>query len=214
MTRCGSQRGFITLLLLYPFISRLIQCFWDYFILSKKSQLLNALKYSTAFPVAYFLMMRNLETDSNLMVKWFFLWLVSQMINTAYSYFWDVERDWDITWFSGWFVSGDYVPQIKSQKLFQGDWFYYYCLVSNLVLRFGWSYKIQEEMLSMRTLGLIMSILEVFRRFQWIFIRIETELRKISNRDGGRNLFNLEQNGHENGILRVKSHDKSGAVVS
>eukprot|EP01023_Acetabularia_acetabulum_P051013 TRINITY_DN5588_c1_g1_i1.p1 TRINITY_DN5588_c1_g1~~TRINITY_DN5588_c1_g1_i1.p1 ORF type:complete len:418 (-),score=29.83 TRINITY_DN5588_c1_g1_i1:162-1415(-) len=208
--RCGSQREYITIILLYPFFARLIQCIWDYFVLSKKAQLLNALKYSTMIPVAYFFMLRNQLTSENQVFYWFLFWLTAQIINTSYCYFWDVERDWDISWFSSLFASGSYAPKIKPQKLFQGEWFYYYCLVSNLILRFGWSYKLSLELSSFRNLVLVMSLLEVFRRFQWIFIRIETEMRKISTKEG-KDLFDYQQlSEQENGILhvkRVKSHN-------
>lgn len=28
------------------------------------------------------------------------LWLAAAFVNSGYSYFWDVERDWDIQWFT------------------------------------------------------------------------------------------------------------------
>jgi hypothetical protein len=28
------------------------------------------------------------------------LWLASALINSSYSYFWDIERDWEIQWFT------------------------------------------------------------------------------------------------------------------
>ena len=31
---------------------------------------------------------------------WVLLWLGASLINTCYSYYWDVERDWDVRWFT------------------------------------------------------------------------------------------------------------------
>lgn len=31
---------------------------------------------------------------------WKPLWLASTLLNSAYSFYWDVERDWEISWFS------------------------------------------------------------------------------------------------------------------
>lgn len=31
---------------------------------------------------------------------WKPLWLASALLNSGYSFFWDVERDWEISWFS------------------------------------------------------------------------------------------------------------------
>ena len=28
------------------------------------------------------------------------LWLASALLNSSYSYYWDIERDWDIQWFT------------------------------------------------------------------------------------------------------------------
>lgn len=28
------------------------------------------------------------------------MWLLSALINSSYSYYWDIERDWDIQWFT------------------------------------------------------------------------------------------------------------------
>eukprot|EP01026_Neomeris_dumetosa_P020791 TRINITY_DN183_c0_g1_i1.p2 TRINITY_DN183_c0_g1~~TRINITY_DN183_c0_g1_i1.p2 ORF type:complete len:204 (-),score=5.62 TRINITY_DN183_c0_g1_i1:141-752(-) len=168
----------------------------------KKSQLLNALKYSTAFPAAYFLMLRDSSSEESMSLVW--AWLCAQLLNSVYSYVWDVERDWDISWFS----AKSLAPVLKSPKLFQGTSFYYYCLVSNLVLRLGWSYKLFGSPTATAWIVICMMSLEVFRRFQWIYIRIETELRKINNQTG-LSLFNEEAvNGQEGGgIQRVKSHN-------
>eukprot|EP01025_Chloroclados_australasicus_P027577 TRINITY_DN27334_c0_g1_i1.p1 TRINITY_DN27334_c0_g1~~TRINITY_DN27334_c0_g1_i1.p1 ORF type:complete len:243 (-),score=15.37 TRINITY_DN27334_c0_g1_i1:684-1343(-) len=192
---CGSQNWFVTFLLLYPFISRFVQCFWDYFTKNKTAQVFNAIKYSTAFPAAYFLMQYTIQDSTNLRVAW----VCAQLLNTCYSYYWDVERDWDISWFSGVGL----LPQFKLPKLFQAE-VYYYGLISNFVLRLGWSYKLSSFLKSSKMVVLMMTSLEVFRRFQWIYIRIETELRKIGSRDG-KNL--IHENGDHQNILRVKSHN-------
>ena len=28
------------------------------------------------------------------------LWLAAALLNSSYSYYWDIERDWDIQWFT------------------------------------------------------------------------------------------------------------------
>lgn len=63
-------------------------------------QLYNALKYSTAFPVVLFSYM-NYHTDEQTWVSLYRpLWVMSALLNSAYSYYWDVERDWEVQWFS------------------------------------------------------------------------------------------------------------------
>ncbi len=31
---------------------------------------------------------------------WKPLWLAAALLNSVYSYYWDIERDWEISWFS------------------------------------------------------------------------------------------------------------------
>ena len=59
------------------------------------------LRYSTAFPVIVLSSMNNHVVDEG---RWDYfykpLWLAAAFINSGYSYYWDVERDWDISFFS------------------------------------------------------------------------------------------------------------------
>ena len=57
--------------------------------------------------------------------------------------------------------------------------FYLYLMMSNLTLRLAWVYKVSPHLRQNLLSVLIFTLLEVFRRFQWIFVRIEVELRKL-----------------------------------
>ena len=57
--------------------------------------------------------------------------------------------------------------------------FYIYLMVSNLALRLAWTYKVSPHLRQNLLTVLIFTLLEVLRRFQWIFVRIEVELRKL-----------------------------------
>jgi len=62
-------------------------------------------------------------------------------------------------------------------------WFYYFAMVINLILRFSWFiYFFNYPDLRLR--GFIVSLLEAFRRWQWNFIRVESE--HVGNVDGFR----------------------------
>ena len=98
---CGSSSWFIPFGLSLPFAWRLLQCLRVYMDTGNRAQLLNALKYSTAFPVIILSSMNNHVVDED---RWDYfykpLWLAAAFINSGYSYYWDVERDWDISFFS------------------------------------------------------------------------------------------------------------------
>lgn len=57
--------------------------------------------------------------------------------------------------------------------------FYMYLMITNLALRLAWTYKLSPHLRQNLLTVLIFTLLEVFRRFQWIFVRIEVELRKL-----------------------------------
>lgn len=68
---------------------------------------------------------------------------------------------------------------ILKDKLQYSRLFYLYLMVSNLGLRLAWTYKLSPHLRQNLLTVLIFTLLEVFRRFQWIFVRIEVELRKL-----------------------------------
>lgn len=69
-------------------------------------------------------------------------------------------------------------PVLKD-KLQYSRVFYVYLMLSNLALRLAWVYKVSPHLRQNLLTVLIFTLLEVFRRFQWIFVRIEVELRKL-----------------------------------
>ena len=63
-------------------------------------QVFNAIKYSTAFPVIIFSAMKYQVTPEAWKGLYKPLWLGAALLNSSYSYFWDIERDWEIQFFS------------------------------------------------------------------------------------------------------------------
>ena len=70
-------------------------------------QVLNAIKYSTAFPVIIFSAMKYQVTVGAWQGLYKPLWLGAALLNSSYSYFWDIERDWEIQLFTS---SGVFKP--------------------------------------------------------------------------------------------------------
>ncbi|CAN0914586.1 SPX and EXS domain-containing protein 1 [Linum grandiflorum] len=93
---CGSHSVAIPMVLVLPYLFRLFQCLRQYKDTKEKTSLLNALKYSTAVPVIFLSALKyHVFPD-----KWtnFYrpLWLFSSVLNSLYSFYWDVTRDWDM----------------------------------------------------------------------------------------------------------------------
>eukprot|EP00854_Cymbomonas_tetramitiformis_P006505 gene6505-7797_t len=96
-----------------------LQCLRQYYDTKDRAALGNALKYSTAFPVIVMSAMKyHVSAEAqplsllkgaaavvHLLQEWVStyqqLWLFCSLVNTCYSFYWDVVFDWDFTLFSG-----------------------------------------------------------------------------------------------------------------
>ena len=58
------------------------------------------MKYSTAFPVIIFSAIKYQVPVASWKSIYKPLWLGAALLNSSYSYFWDIERDWEIQFFT------------------------------------------------------------------------------------------------------------------
>ena len=58
---------------------------------------------------------------------------------------------------------------------------YHWAIFSNLVLRGAWTYKLSAHLRHNYKTVFFFSFLEMLRRFQWIFFRVEIAAIKLSN---------------------------------
>lgn len=70
------------------------------------------------------------------------------------------------------------LPTLKGSHLFSPGW-YCWLMASNLVLRFSWAHRLLGDLEAHNSVLLAVALLEVVRRWQWLFVRVETELRKL-----------------------------------
>lgn len=57
---------------------------------------------------------------------------------------------------------------------------YFWVIGSNLVLRCAWTYKLSAHLRHNYITVFTITALEMLRRFQWIFFRVENEWNKIT----------------------------------
>ncbi|KZV81617.1 EXS-domain-containing protein [Exidia glandulosa HHB12029] len=104
----GKWEWAVPFMMSLPYAVRLRQCLVDYLASGRQNttQLLNAVKYATAFPVIFLSAMQILPLDENGDVPvdgWrqdnnlWRLWLLSVAVNSLYSFWWDVTNDWGLT---------------------------------------------------------------------------------------------------------------------
>lgn len=97
-------------------------------------------------------------------------WFVSICISTLYSFYWDVKYDF------GWFV-------LKYEQGRFHPIFYWFVLMYDLVGRLAWSlnlstFKADLPFIVDDKLWFVTSTIEIFRRFFWIFLKLEYDAHK------------------------------------
>ncbi|KAE8152557.1 EXS family-domain-containing protein [Aspergillus avenaceus] len=186
---CGNDY-LVPFVIAIPFMIRLRQCLIEYVRvrrvgLKSESQggqhLANALKYATAFPVIFFAAkLRNynpLESYgfSEMSLSRALFWC--SLINSGYSFYWDVTKDWDLTLLTSARRDAHYPYGLRRHRHF-ADRQYYLAVLVDFVIRFSWMSRLFPGLawLCETEFGiwLLMSF-EVARRWMWIFLRVEAE---------------------------------------
>eukprot|EP00879_Flechtneria_rotunda_P030382 GHRR01033008.1.p1 GENE.GHRR01033008.1~~GHRR01033008.1.p1 ORF type:complete len:131 (+),score=29.64 GHRR01033008.1:138-530(+) len=100
--------------------------------------------------------------------------------NSLYSFYWDVEYDWGMPWITQPGASKFGLlrfPALRTSYVYSRPW-YLWLLASNLVLRFTWVHRLLGDLEAHNEVLMTVALLEVVRRWQWLFVRVEIELRR------------------------------------
>ncbi|KAL3514613.1 hypothetical protein ACH5RR_027330 [Cinchona calisaya] len=177
---CGSHSVAIPVVLVLPYLFRLFQCLRQYKDTKEKNSLLNALKYSTAVPVIFLSALKYHVFPDKWTNVYRRLWLLSAVLNSLYSFYWDVTRDWDLSCFTRIFKFSK--PHLFSHMLYGRKWVFFWVIGSNLILRCTWTYKLSAHLRHNYITVFTITALEVVRRFQWVFFRVENEWNKMNSK--------------------------------
>ncbi|KAG6523933.1 hypothetical protein ZIOFF_013821 [Zingiber officinale] len=177
---CGSHSVAIPIVLVFPYMCRFFQCLRQYKDTKERTCLFNALKYATAVPVIFLSALKYHVFPESWTDFYRPLWLISSVINSLYSFYWDVTRDWDLSVFTRIFKFKN--PHICTNLLYGRIWVYYWVMGSNLVLRCTWTYKLSAHLRHNYLTVFTITALEIMRRFQWIFFRVENEWNKMTGK--------------------------------
>lgn len=101
-------------------------------------------------------------------------------VNSFYSFYWDVAKDWDLSLFSSSQERNNPEHEwgLRRHTHFHAKEMYYGAIIIDLMLRCTWSFKLSPHLDHFNDLEggiFLMELLEVFRRWMWIFFRVETE---------------------------------------
>lgn len=188
---CGGD-VLVPLIMAIPSLIRLRQCLIEYMRVRRApykesvgwggQHLANAAKYATAFPVIIFsALQRNLPTqDKNVSTGLYRAWIVATLVNSLYSFYWDVAKDWDLTLFSDARErnSPEHPYGLRRRLLLHKPAVYYAVVGLDLMLRCTWMLKLSthlDHFTEFESSIFLLQFLEVFRRWVWIFFRVETE---------------------------------------
>lgn len=189
----------------FPSALRLKQCLSEYHESKgqNKTHLLNAIKYSTSFLPTFCMILKRagyLQTD----VAWYF----SSLINSSYSFYWDISNDWNFGFFHK-HIMGSELPALRKKMIYDIK-FYYFAIFVDFQLRFIWLYKLHflGSSTTLNSTSLIsnfflllftteaghftVEILELVRRWVWVFVKVEVEHLKMKNTGEDIELQNLK----------------------
>ncbi|KAM7491721.1 hypothetical protein LguiA_034642 [Lonicera macranthoides] len=200
---CGSHAVAIPIVLVLPYIFRLFQCLRQYKDTGEKTTLLNALKYSTAVPVIFLSALKYHVFPDKWTNIYRPLWLLSAVLNSLYSFYWDVTRDWDLSVFTRIFKFNKL--NFCSNIFYGRKWVYFWVIGSNLILRCTWTYKLSAHLRHNYLTVFAISGLEIFRRFQWVFFRVENEWNKMNSKPGIQ--LSMTELNEEEKLLNSNNHN-------
>ncbi|CAI2164185.1 8647_t:CDS:10 [Funneliformis geosporum] len=181
---CSTDIIYTPILGSIPATFRFLQSWKRYRDTSQKTHFINMGKYlSTIVPIWLAFEYRKNDKGeqgeqggNNLLI----LWVIFQIFSSLYTYFWDIKMDWNLLQRN----SVNYL--LRNELGYKKRWLYYYAIISNFFLRFGWIIimaTINQAHLRFK-ISLIVAFCEMFRRWQWNFFRVEHE--HISNCEQGR----------------------------
>ncbi|XP_047098498.1 xenotropic and polytropic retrovirus receptor 1 isoform X2 [Schistocerca piceifrons] len=176
--QCTDLRGFLRPMVgCLPAWWRFAQCLRRYRDTKEAfPHLVNAGKYATSFFVILFSAL-NIANESKYTFTsenpYFYLWVLSYILSSCYAYTWDIKMDWGL--FDK--KAGDN-KYLREEIVYSSTWFYYFAIVEDFILRFGWALSMSLTEMGYVHSDLMVSVLsplEVIRRFVWNFFRLENE---------------------------------------
>ncbi|KAF2077760.1 hypothetical protein CYY_000947 [Polysphondylium violaceum] len=164
---CVYQSHWLTpLLFSTPFIFRICQCLKIYYDTRNTTQLYNAFKYLLSLIVLFFSIMYHYYS-----IYYRPYWICFAITSTFYSYIWDIKKDWGLLDRK----SKNYL--LRDNLIYNDKYFYYFAMISNLIMRFSWVVAADPEIFGLHStldiLGIFLISIEIIRRGQWNFLRLE-----------------------------------------
>mmetsp|Transcript_21979 Transcript_21979/g.68788 ORF Transcript_21979/g.68788 Transcript_21979/m.68788 type:complete len:464 (-) Transcript_21979:355-1746(-) len=152
-----------------PFWCRLAQCIRVYLDTAERKNLVNALKYCSAFPLVlagYF--QKHAESEEVLRLATRVV-IGAAIVNSSFSFGWDVVMDWGLLRPKRRaIILGSYNPLVVAAA-------YVLLLAFNLTMRFAWAIAVFSHTSTLNYGMFTLEVVEILRRTVWAVFRIELE---------------------------------------
>ncbi|KAG0089240.1 hypothetical protein BGZ93_000422 [Podila epicladia] len=170
---CQTSHMWIT-----PFVTglpawfRFLQCLRRYRdTLEWFPHLLNAGKYTSSLVNLFIYFSYRHYGGQTLKVAY----ILMATITGVYTFMWDVYMDWGLFRF-GKHGGGAYGhPFLRQELVYSRTWVYYLAIVLDLLGRFSWIVRFMPLNINVYILSFGLAFIEVLRRWQWNFFRLENE---------------------------------------
>jgi len=151
-----------------PFLLRFQQCIRAYFVTRDRKNLVNSAKYVSSLPVIWISAFTHHFPDHAWTETLKVVWVLAVSFNSFFSFMWDIVMDW------GFCRNGATHFLLREHLVYRHSLFYYWAIVVDFILRVLWSFKLSVHLsLSAEGHTFLLEVLEVFRRFLWLFLRVE-----------------------------------------
>lgn len=153
-----------------PAFLRFTQCFRRYVDSHRmvRIHLVNAAKYASSILNIFFYF--HYRHHGSQGTAAFALWILFAAINSVFTSSWDLIMDWNLL------QSNAHYPLLRSHLAFDDIWpMYYVAMVTNVFIRFIWIIYLFGGPGSLALRSFLAALLEMLRRWQWNFIRLENE---------------------------------------
>ncbi|KAL1828878.1 hypothetical protein ACET3Z_007290 [Daucus carota] len=151
-----------------PYYWRAMQCARRWFDEGETSHLVNLGKYVSAMLAAG----AKVTYEKERTTGWLCIVVIMSSVATVYQLYWDFVRDW------GLLQKGSKNPWLRNDLILRQRFIYFLSMGLNFVLRLAWLQSVLHYnigSIDYRITGLILAALEVIRRGQWNFYRLENE---------------------------------------
>ncbi|KAJ7108542.1 EXS-domain-containing protein [Mycena epipterygia] len=168
---CGSKSKLWPIsfvLAILPFLVRLIQSIKRYVDSGLNTHMINGGKYGAGIVsyLCYFIWRHKGGGYGPTFVAW----IIFQTIYSFYALTWDLLMDWSIMHLHVRY------PLLRKELVYSNHvYLYYVAIVSNTLIRFVWVFYIPTQGPDIVLRTFIAGFLEMLRRWQWNFYRVENE---------------------------------------